>query len=599
MLWHNQVRSHGTGSGPRQASTALLFGVLILGVIGVGAVWLGSCAKGPDSDAEFVGLASRYIDGMLARSPVWATSLGDHRFDSELPDLSLAGIEEEIAFNGAYHDSLALIDVGRLSQDNVIDHAILREHIESSLFRATELREYQWNPLIYNPGDAIYSLLARDYAPLEERLASVRDRLEKLPEMLATARANLDNPPVIFTETAISQNPGTINLVMDGLQDYLEQAPHLKSSFVRPRARAIAALDEYGRWLEEDLLPRSQGDFRIGADLYRKKLRFSLSSDLTPKEILERAEQDLAETRRQLRIVAEPLFREYFTDAQALSELSDQEVIGSVLARLAQDRPNDETIVPQAESDLALLTEFVRERDLVRVPDEPVGLIVMPEHQRGLYIGYCDSPGPLEADGETFYAIAPTPVDWDEERKESFYKEYNDYMLQNLTIHEAMPGHYLQLAHANQFQGSTPLRAILGSGTFIEGWATYAEQLMVEAGWGGPQVQMQQLKMRLRLIINSIIDQKIHAGDMTEQEALDLMMIQGFQEEGEAAGKWRRAALTSTQLSTYYVGNIEINDLRRDWEAKVGERYDHRLFHDRLLSYGSPPPKFVRELMGL
>jgi uncharacterized protein (DUF885 family) len=557
----------------------------------------------PSEDERFVALVGRYLDGMLARNPVWATSLGDHRFDGRSPDLSAAGIAEDVAFTQAYLDTLQMLAPERLSQINAIDYQILTERLEYDLFMATEVREHQWNPLVYNPGDGIYNLIARDFAPLSERLANVRQRLDAIPELLAAARANLENPPRIFTETAITQNRGAINLVMDGLQPYLTQEPaptgELKSELMRARAQAIAALEEHGRWLEEDLLPRSNGDFRLGERLYRQKLRFALASDRDPEDILARAERDLADTRHQMRIIATPLFVEFFPSAGDPNALPEQEVIASVLEKLAQDRPTDATIVPQAERDLSRLTEFVREQRLVTVPDDPVRLIVMPEHQRGLYIGYCDSPGPLEERGETFFAIAPSPEDWPPERKESFYAEYNDYMLQNLTIHEAMPGHYLQLAHANKFEAPTPLRAIFSSGTFVEGWATYAEQLMVEAGWGGPQLHLQQLKMRLRLIINAIIDPKIHTGEMTEEQALAMMMIEGFQEEGEAVGKWRRACLTSTQLSTYYIGNIEINDIRRDYEAKAGNRFDYREFHDELLSYGSPPPKYMRQLLGL
>jgi uncharacterized protein (DUF885 family) len=235
----------------------------------------------------------------------------------------------------------------------------------------------------------------------------------------------------------------------------------------------------------------------------------------------------------------------------------------------------------------------------VTVPDEPINLIVMPEFQRGVAVAYCDAPGPLEPAGQTFYAISPTPKDWPEERVTSFFREYNDFMLQDLTIHEAVPGHYLQLAHANRFKAPTMVRSIFYSGPFVEGWATYAEQLMAEKGYGGPEVRLQQLKMRLRLIINAMIDQKIHAGAMTEEEAVALMTKEGFQEEGEAAGKWRRACLTSTQLSTYYVGNIGINDIRRAYEQANGRTVNLKKMHDRMLSFGSPPPKYVKELMGL
>jgi uncharacterized protein (DUF885 family) len=558
-----------------------------------------SCSRGPSADEMFVGLANRYLAKVRELSPEWSTNLGDHRFDDQISDLSATGIQTQILLHTAYLDSLDRIDPTKLDRINTIDYQILHDSIEYSLFGLEEIRAHEWNPLLYNPGDGIYNLLAREFAPLWSRLLNVKARLEKLPELLAAARENLVDPPQIFTETAIQQNQGVISLVMDGLQPYLEEAPELQEEFISVRARAISALEAYGTWLEEDLLPRSTGDFRLGEELYRRKLRFALASDLTPEEILAAAEKDLVETQEAIYETAQLLFAKYCPDLVHKRPPTKREVVKTVLDRLAENHPTSATIVSQAEGCLERATRFVQEHDLMTVPDEPVRLIVMPEYQRGLYIGYCDAPGPLEERGETFYAIAPTPRDWSAERSESFYREYNNYMLENLTIHEAMPGHYLQLAHANKFEAPTLIRAIFGSGTFVEGWATYTEQLMAAAGYGGPEVKIQQLKMRLRLIINAIIDQKIHAGDMTEAEALELMMNEGYQEEGEAAGKWRRACLTSAQLSTYYVGNMEVNRIRADYEAKLGGDFDLKEFHDRLLSFGSPPPRYVRELLGL
>jgi uncharacterized protein (DUF885 family) len=567
--------------------------LLILCAVLVGA----GCSSGPSADERFVALATNYLDRMLALNPEWATNLGDHRFDADLSDMSEAGFQTRVDFNRAYLDSLGTIDPGKLELANRIDYEILKENCEKTVFMITEVKEFRWNPTMYNPGDGIYNILARDYAPLPERLASVKERLIKIPLMLEAARDNLENPPAIMTQTAIRQNPGVINLVMDGLQTYLDQAPEMKDEFATVRSRAIAALDHYGRWLEADLLPRSNGDFRLGRKLYERKLKYSLSSDLTPAEILASAEQELTATRNQMYEIALPLYRDYFGGHNDDVTSGQDAVIRRVLARLADNHPTNETIVPQAREGLQRITEFVRKKKLVDVPADPVEIIVMPEHQRGFAIGYCDSPGPLEKNGTTFYAISPTPRDWSPERAETFYREYNDYMLENLTIHEAMPGHYLQIAHANRFTGSTPLRAILSSGTFVEGWATYAEQLMVEAGYGGPELHMQQLKMRLRLLINAIIDQKIHTAGMTEGEAMEMMMVDGFQEEGEAAGKWIRAQLSSTQLSTYYVGNLEINGLRRSYEEKAGGKFDLKDFHNQVLGFGSPPPKYVAELL--
>jgi len=558
-----------------------------------------SCTTGPSADEVFEGLANNYIDTMLRMDPEAATAYGDHRFDHMLTDRSDEAAQARRHVAAAYLDSLTRVKEDRLSEGNRIDLAILRNHLEGTVFAVEKIGAHRWNPLLHNVGGAIYGLVARDFAPLRERLLAVKARLEAVPGALAVAREILDDTPRVFTETAIDQNRGTISLVLDDLQPFLDQEPDLRGEFVGPRARAIAALESYGRWLEEDLLPRSDGEFRLGRDLFEKKLRLTLESDLTLEEIRASALRDLDETRDAMHELALPLYREFYPERADAAELPLAEIVGEVLDRLADDHPTAVDIVAQARAGLSRCTDFVAEHDLVTMPEDPVEIIVMPEYQRGFAIAYCDAPGPLAGNEKTFYSIAPPPADWTAESKESYFREYNDYMLEDLTIHEAMPGHYLQLAHANAFTAPTKVRSLFSSGVFVEGWATYAEQLMAEYGYGGPRVKLQQLKMRLRLLINSIIDQDIHCGDMTEQEALDLMMGMGFQEEGEADGKWRRAQMSSTQLSTYYVGNMEINRLRGLAEEQRGDKFNLKTFHDELLSYGSPAPKYVQRLMGL
>jgi len=567
------------------------------------ALLLCACASGPDSrdlqDGEFEAISKEYVEEFLEMNPEWATLLGDHRFDDRLGDYSRAGIEASLEMEKRYLARLDGVDPVRLSPVNATDYAILRNRIEESIFGAEELREYEWNPLLYNVGGSIYGLLARDFAPEEERLRHLAGRLQAIPAVLAAARENLANPPRVHTETAILQNPGSISLLRDELEGILAPYPELRAEMQPSRDAAIGALENYGEWLQAELLPRSNGDFRLGAVKFRRKLAFTLHSDLSMEEILARAEARLAETQEALYETALPLYRSAHPSASPDQLADAMSVIRDTLDRLALDRPTDATIVDDAREALAETMRFVGDNSLMSLPAEPVEIIVMPEFRRGVSTAYCDSPGPLEENGKTFYAIAPTPQEWSAERTESLYREYNDYMLRDLTVHEAMPGHYLQLAHSNKFVAPTLTRHIFYSGPFVEGWAVYAEQLMTEHGYGGPQVKMQQLKMYARAVINAILDQKIHAGSMTEQEAMDLMMTEGFQEDGEAAGKWRRARLTSTQLSSYFVGNEEVREIRKAWEKKNGAITDWKTFHDAVLSHGSPPAKFVRAELGL
>lgn len=573
-----------------------LFLILTAGL----ALGLAFCNRSFNEDRKFELTATQFIERFLALHPQWATALGEHRYDHLLDDYSREGIRTRMAFFQAYLDTLDEINPSRLSASNHVDYRILRNEIKSSIFRLDTLRTYEWNPRVYNVGGAIWSLLARDFAPLKERLLNVKERLKAVPARIEQAKANLKHPPRIHTETAISQNNGTVSLIRDELTAFLDKVPELKDEFKPIQDQAVAAVMEYGSWLENELLPRSDGDFRLGDERYRAKLRYTLDSDLPKETIMKRAEEALAATQDTMYQTALPLFKQFFPEKTDPGILSDKKrVIRMVLDRLADDHPTAENTVDVVRTCLKECEEFVREHDFVTMPRKPIRIITMPEFQRGVAVAYCDSPGPLEKKGETIYAVSPPPKDWDAKRVESYFREYNNYMLRDLTIHEAMPGHHLQFAHANQLKAPTLIRAIFSSGTFAEGWATYAEQLMVELGYGGPEVSMQQLKMRLRMIINTIIDQKIHTAGMTEKEAMDLMINEGLQEEGEAVGKWRRACLTSTQLSTYYVGNVEVNEIRKAYEAKHGDTAGLKDFHDAMLSFGTPAPKYVKELMEL
>ncbi len=304
---------------------------------------------------------------------------------------------------------------------------------------------------------------------------------------------------------------------------------------------------------------------------------------MSADEILARAEEDLVRVSLEIEEVASGLGGS----------------VRAVLDDIAANHPSDATILPRCQDALAETTAFVQSRELVTVFDDPIEVIAMPEIHRGVAVAYCDPPGPLEKTAlSTFLAVAPAPADWPPLRVESFYREYNAAMVHNLVIHEAMPGHVLQLAHSRRFSAPTSVRAACWSGPFVEGWAVFAESLMARAGYGGARVRLQQLKMQLRMVINAILDVRVHAHGMTEDEAIALMMQRGFQEEGEAVGKWRRALLTSAQLSTYYVGFVEVSDLVSDLRRARPGATD-RDVHDAVLGFGSPPPRHLRTLLGL
>jgi uncharacterized protein (DUF885 family) len=536
--------------------------------------------------ATFTDLAERIVDALLASRPGLATGAGDHRHDDRLPDLSSSALAGDVAMLRDAAHALSETDPDDLHPEEGVDHGILSALVDRELFELTEVRRHEWDPLAYNPGTLLHALLARPFAPAEVRLTSLAGRLAAVPDLLATARANLADMPRVHAETAVGQFAGAAALVRDEVPRLLAGAPALADR-VTPAARTAAAeLDAFAGWLR-DRLATDTGpgrDPRLGRRLWEARLWHTLDTELSAAQVLDRAWANLDRVGERLREVAAELVGGPATD----------DTVRAALDRLAAQHPADDTIVDLARTALAETTAFVRDHDLVSLVDDPCVIQEMPEFARGVAVAYCDPPGALEtAEVPTFYCISPTPADWPAHRVASFYREYNDHMVRSLTVHEAMPGHFLQLAHSRRFTGTTRVRAVGRSGPFVEGWAVYAEHLMVDAGFGGLPVRAQQLKMQLRMTINAILDQLTHCEGLPEAEAMALMTGRGFQEEGEAAGKWRRALLTSTQLSTYFVGYTEVAAIAGLRPAGTSPR----AWHDGMLAHGSPPPRHLRTLL--
>ena len=556
-------------------------------------------------DDLFGKLSKSYLDRSTALSPVYATYLGDHRFDGELDEVGEEARARTITFCKEYLERLGELPREHLSKANQIDAALLEHELSSTLWRIEVLQDWAWNPRGYTDlcGRAIYNLMARDFAPIARRLSSAADRLEKLPRLLEQVRESLvpRRVPKIHAETAVKQNKGVLsildNMVVPHL-DKLEKAERGRLEAAMKTARA--AVDKHQEWLEKEVLPQAAGDFRIGRELFDKKLAFTLNSPLSRAEIRQRADSELKRVREQMYQLSKGVFLKKEPGRvfpQEPDEAHRQETIQAALELSYADKPARDAVVKTARESLVDIEAFVRKRDLITIPDDPIEIIIMPEFERGVSVAYCDSPGPLDVGQKTFYAVAPLPEDWTDKQVDSFLREYNRRSIHNLSVHEAIPGHFLQLAHSNRYPSL--LRAVLSSGVFIEGWAVYTEQMLADEGYmnADPLMKLIALKWYLRGIANSIIDQEIHAGDMSREEAMRLMTVDTFQEEREAAGKWIRAQLTSTQLSTYFVGYQEHRDLRAEVEKQKGDAFNLKKYHDQVISYGSPPVRFVRRLV--
>ena len=562
-------------------------------------------APAATADARFSALSQKTLDAWMQLSPVSATQTGDHRYDDRLDDLSAAGRQQRETTEQGLLDALNSIDATQLSRENQVDAAILRNQLQSDLWNARVLQAWAWDPQIYNDlaGSAIYGLMARDFAPLPQRIRAATARMERIPALFAQARANLDpaRVPLIHAQTVARQNKGILSIVDTFITPHLGELPAADAARTRAAiARLKAAVDAQQTWLDQTLVPNARGDFRLGAEKYDQKLHFALSSDLSRAEIKQRAQSEITRVRGVMYGIARRLLQAK-PNAPALPEnptdAQQQAAIEAALALAYTHRPARDGVVDAAKSALQSATDFVRQHDLVTLPDAPVDVILMPEFQRGVAVAYCDSPGPLDKNLKTFFAISPIPDDWTQAQTDSFLREYNDSMIQLLAIHEGMPGHYLEGWHSAKYP--SVLRGVLRSGLFAEGWAVYTERMMQEQGYldNDPLFHLVQLKFYLRTVANAILDQGVHVDGWTREQAMQLMTHDTFQQESEAAGKWVRAQLTSAQLPTYFVGVQEQLDLREAVRARQGAAFNLKAYHDQVLSYGAPPVRYVRELM--
>ena len=453
------------------------------------ALCLGQALADSATDASFEVLAEQYLQDLTSFSPVGATLIGNHSADDQLDQVDANARNKNAALYRKYLAELDQIAFDSLSRANQVDAEMLRAELQSSLWSLETLQQWAWNPLLYVQlsGSAIYGLVARDFAPIEQRLANVASRLEQMPRFLEQARASIElvRVPKIHAETAVQQNPGLLSIIETMVLPHIDAlTPESRDRLNASIETARDAIAEHQAWLEEELLPRAAGNFRIGAELFDAKLAFALNSPLGRKDIKARAENEYEAVRNAMYEIAKDVYGEqhpYTAFPDAPDEAYKQTIIRAALEQAYQQLPPRDGIVAIAKEQLQQATEFVVENNIVTMPDDPVEIIIMPEFQRGVSVAYLDPPGPLDIGQKAFYAVAPLPADWTEEQVNSFLREYNILSIQDLTIHEGVPGHYLQIALSNRYPSA--LRSVLWSGPMVEGWAVYAERMMIEEGY--------------------------------------------------------------------------------------------------------------------
>jgi len=571
--------------------------------------------NGPEEE-RFYEAAERYLDRSLALNPVAATYHGYHLYDGDLEDFGPAGIRERVDFYEASRRTFGSIDRAPLSPGCLIDLDLVLNDIEAGLFALTDLRLHENDPGHYNEilgyGTLFLTILGEGDARWPARLESLLSRMRRIPAFLDVARRNLKSPPRVVTEFIAGQNPANIAFFEQTLPLLWDRAPRLKAALAEESGRVVAALRSYQAFLEGELMARSTGDWRLGASLWTRKLENTLQSDMRPGEIVDRAWKRLRSEREAMHRIAEPIHARLFpghSHAETGDDLINvvvREVIGEISLRHSAPgelfRDVKEKWVPRTK-------EFIRRADLLTLPPETDNFVVerTPGFLDGLAVAFFQPPPAFEPGLKKSFWISSIPgtsgAAPDAARSESFLREYNDYGLQSLTIHEAFPGHYIQFWYAMNSPIASIYKKIYANNTFAEGWAVLAEEQMFSRGYAEnePENLLIHKKINLRTPINAILDARLHTEPMTEEDAdrwaLDLMQRFGFQEEAEAAGKLRRAKITATQLSTYFVGFAELSDLLEECRARLGPRFSLREFNEKLLSYGTIPPRAVRELM--
>jgi uncharacterized protein (DUF885 family) len=524
--------------------------------------------------SDFAAMVDSFLADTFARHPVFATNTGEHAHDSRWPDLTTAGRADSLAATERWLGTFrAMTD---LSGDEAIDRDLLIGELEASLFAETTLAEHAWSPLdwIYLVGDGLFSLQAREFAPLADRLTSAAGRMETLPAVFEAARDALvghDGRPVsrFHTETALRQIAGIEELIADALASADEAAAEDAAiAALGPRLRAAAAtarsaVSAFETHLRDVVLPTSEGEGRLGHALFAEKMRHTMRSDeLTADGLLAAAERDFHAVRAEMVRIATELWPTWRAGEDPPAD--DNALVRGVLDAIAAEHPAADDLLDYCRAENARIEEFCRERDLIGLADEPLVIRWTPVFLRSFGGAMLSSPGALDKGQKAFFAITPMPEEWSDEQRESNLREDNDRMLRVLTIHEAVPGHYLQGVYANRCPSI--VRAIFASGVFDEGWAVYVTQVMMDQGYGAddPALMLTHWKFYLRAITNAIIDRRIHCDGMTEDEAVAFMVDGGFQEHAEARAKFDRARLSSTQLTTYFAGSNEMWDIETE-----------------------------------
>lgn len=555
-----------------------------------------SC-KTEDSNKKFEHFKDGFIEAYWKIYPERASEAGYHTYDSVLTIPNEAYRKLQLHFSDSILMELAKFDLKKLSPNNKTDYHIIQNRMNATLWQVNEERAFEWNPSVYNVAQDFSIMLSENYDSLDVRLRNFSLRLANVPAYFEAAKKQINKPTIAHTNLAIQQNQGGLSVFTTELEAAINNS-NLKDDekkIIEKRAQdAVAAIEDYIKFLT-DFKHEEVRSTRLGAELYTKKFEYGIQSGYSVDEIFQKAINRKKYLHEKMNALADEMWPKYF---ESLAKPEDSLIKNKmIIDKISLSHAHPDSFQIAIEKQIPELEKFVNEKNLIYLdPSKPLIVRKEPAYMAGVAGASISAPGPYDKEGNTYYNVGSLSG-WDKDAAESFLREYNDYMLQILNIHEAIPGHYTQLVYSNQ--SPSMIKSLFGNGTMIEGWAVYTELMMLENGYGNntPELWMMYYKWHLRTVCNTILDISVHTKNMSEEEGLKLLTYEAFQETAEAKGKWNRVTLTSVQLCSYFTGFTEIFDLREEMKNKLKDKFDLKAFHEKFLSYGSAPVKFIREMM--
>ncbi|MDR7211535.1 DUF885 domain-containing protein [Flavobacterium piscis] len=549
-----------------------------------------------DLDKKFDKYKDGFVTALWKINPGWASGAGYHKLDSVLVVPDNEELKRQLDFANAQLDSLKQFDIQSLSDNNKTDFHMIKNQMESNLFSIKELKSFEWNPAEYNVCGSFSEILNGKYDSLEVRLRAFNAKMNTVPAYYEAAKKNIKNPTIEHTELAIFQNLGGSSVFETDLNTALQKSKlssDEKKQILDKAKISVNAIKEYANWLKslQNKAPRS---FRLGSELYAKKFDFDIQSGYSADEIYQIALDHKKDLHDKMFVLADKLWTKYKGDS--LKPTQKLDLIKQVIDEISLKHTTPENFQSEIEKQIPELTAYVKAKDLLYIdPSKPLVVRKEPAYMAGVAGASISAPGPYDKNANTYYNVG-SMSGWTPENAESYLREYNDYILQILNIHEAIPGHYTQLVYSNQ--SPSIIKSILGNGAMVEGWAVYAEKMMLESGYkNSDEMWLMYYKWNLRTTCNTILDISVHTKNMSKEAALDLLTKEAFQQQAEAEGKWKRVTLSQVQLCSYFTGYTEIYNLREELKKQQGDKFNLKQFHEKFLSFGSAPVMYIKELM--